>query len=63
LTPLRLDLTDEAQFGDIRARHPLDEGLATAVSPSESSEQAAEAVLEDETPEALPKVPAASPLK
>jgi 5'-nucleotidase len=63
LTPLRLDLTDEAQFGDIRARHPLDEGLATVVSPSESSEQAAEAVLEDETPEALPKVPAAGPLK
>ena len=63
LTPLRLDLTDEAQLDAVRARHPLDEGLATVVSPSESSEQAAVKVLEDETPEALPKAPAATPVK
>ena len=63
LTPLRLDLTDEAQFSDIRTRHPLDDALAIAVSPSQSSEHAAETVLEDETPEALPKTPAATPLK
>ena len=63
LTPLRLDLTDEAQLDAVHARHPLDEGLATVVSPSESSEQAAVKVLEDETPEALPKAPAATPVK
>ena len=63
LTPLRLDLTDEGQLDAVRARHPLDEGLATVVSPSESSEQAAVKVLEDETPEALPKAPAATPVK
>jgi 5'-nucleotidase len=60
LTPLRLDLTDEAQFSEIRARHPLDEGLATAVSPPQSSEQAAEKVREDEAPEALPTAPTSS---
>ena len=63
LTPLRLDLTDEAQLDAVHARHPLDEGLATVVSPSESSEQAAGKVLEDETPEALPKATAATPVK
>ena len=63
LTPLRLDLTAEAQLDAVRARHPLDEGLATVVSPSESSEQAAVKVIEDETPEALPKAPAATPAK
>jgi 5'-nucleotidase len=54
LTPLRLDLTDQAQLGDVRATHPLDEALAAAVSPSQSSERAAETVREDEAPEALP---------
>jgi 5'-nucleotidase len=48
LTPLRLDLTNEAQLGDVRASHPLDEALAARVSPSHSSEQAAESVRQDE---------------
>ena len=48
LTPLRLDLTDEAQLRAVRANHPLDEAMAAAVSPSKSSEQAAESVREDE---------------
>jgi 5'-nucleotidase len=53
LTPLRLDLTDEAQLRAVRANHPLDEALAAAVSPSRSSEQAAESVREDEAPAAI----------
>jgi 5'-nucleotidase len=50
LTPLRLDLTDEAQLRVVRANQPLDEAMATAVSPTKSSEQAAKAVREDEAP-------------
>jgi 5'-nucleotidase len=48
LTPLRLDLTDEAGLGDARERWPLDEGIATTISPSKSSPEAAESVREDE---------------
>lgn len=48
LTPLRLDLTDHAGLGSMRAHHPLDEAMAAAVSPSKSSEAAADAVREDE---------------
>ena len=48
LTPLRLDLTDEAQLRAACAEHPLDEGLAASVSPPKSSEAAAESVREDE---------------
>ncbi len=40
LTPLRLDLTDEQALREIRARRPLDEALATTVSPPTSSPQA-----------------------
>ena len=54
LTPLRLDLTDETQLRAVRANHPLDEGLAAAVSPSRSSEEAAQSVREDEGPAAIP---------
>ena len=54
LTPLRLDLTDEAELRAVRANHPLDEALAAAVSPLESSEEAAEAVREDEAAAAMP---------
>lgn len=57
ITPLRLDLTDEAQLGEVRARHPLDETLAAAVSPAQSSEHAAKAVRVDEAPEAMPTAP------
>ena len=54
LTPLRLDLTDESQLDAVRANHPLDEAVAAAVSPSRSSAQAAEAVVEDEAPASIP---------
>ena len=56
LTPLRLDLTDERSLEEVRARRPLDEVLAAAVSPGKSSPQAAESVREDEAPAAIPKV-------
>src|SRR4249919_2279386 len=37
LTPLRLDLTDEAELGIVRRRMPLDEATATVVSSAASS--------------------------
>jgi 5'/3'-nucleotidase len=48
LTPLRLDLTDEAQLQAVRVDQPLDDALAEAVSPARSSEDTAESVREDE---------------
>jgi 5'-nucleotidase len=48
LTPLRLDLTDEAQLRAVEGRCPLDRALAAATSPSKSSSEAAEAVRADE---------------
>lgn len=48
MTPLRLDLTDEKQLGEARKRHPVDEEIAFAISPSKSSPEAAHAVREDE---------------
>jgi 5'-nucleotidase len=48
LTPLRLDPTDERQVEEARARWPLDEATAAAVSPSRSSPKAAESVRKDE---------------
>jgi hypothetical protein len=48
LTPLRLDLTDDAQLQEVRARRPLNEEMATAISPSTSSPEAAESVRDDE---------------
>jgi 5'-nucleotidase len=55
MTPLRLDLTDAHSLEDVRARRPLDEVLAAAVSPGKSSPQAAQSVREDEAPAAIPK--------
>ena len=55
LTPLRLDLTDEQQLRETRARRPLDEALATAVSPPTSSPEAAKTVREDEASHAITK--------
>jgi 5'-nucleotidase len=55
ITPLRLDLTDGHALEDARARRPLDEVLAAAISPGKSSPQAAQAVREDEAPAAIPK--------
>jgi hypothetical protein len=56
LTPLRLNLTDEALLADARRRLPLDEAAAAA-SPTTSAEAAksvradeAEAPLADESP-------------
>ena len=54
LTPLRLDLTDEAQLRAVSTAHPLDEALAAAVSPPKSSEAAAESVRGDEATAPLP---------
>ena len=48
LTPLRIDLTDEAQLRSVERRHPLENALATATSPAKSSPQAAQAVRSDE---------------
>lgn len=48
LTPLRLDLTDEAQLGTVTARRPLDRAVAVATSPEASSREAEKAVREDE---------------
>ena len=55
LTPLRLDLTDEQQVREMRARRPLDEALATAVSPPTSSPDAAKTVRDDEAAHAITK--------
>jgi 5'-nucleotidase len=49
LTPLRLDLTDEKQLGEVRAHVPLDEERAAALSPPTSSREAAEMVRDDES--------------
>ena len=48
LTPLRLDLTDEAELAASRARRPLDEQAAAALSPAEPEPEAAREVREDE---------------
>jgi 5'-nucleotidase len=48
MTPLRLDLTGEAELRAVRARRPLDAELAAAISPATSSSVAAERVRKDE---------------
>ena len=48
LTPLRLDLTDEAQLRNVEKRQPLDRAIAVATSADTSSPQAAEAVRANE---------------
>jgi 5'-nucleotidase len=48
MTPISLDLTDKQQLEEARARRPLDEALATAISPPKSSPEAAKSVREDE---------------
>jgi 5'-nucleotidase len=53
LTPLRLDLTDDRLLEDVRLRHPLDEGVAAAVSSPTSSPEAAQSVREDEAATAI----------
>ena len=48
MTPITLDLTDEARLSQCRSQRPLDEPVAAAVSPAESSPVAARSVEEDE---------------
>jgi 5'-nucleotidase len=48
LTPLRLDLTDEAQLSAVEERRPLDRALAAATSPAASSPEAEKAVRAEE---------------
>ena len=55
MTPLRLDLTDETSLQELRARRPLDEAVAVAVSPPTSSPAAAKSVREDEAPHSITK--------
>ncbi len=60
LTPLRLDLTDEAQLAAARERIPLDEELAAALPPERPEPEAAREVREDEAASAPVAGPAAS---
>lgn len=53
LTPLRLDLTDDRRLTEMRARLPLDEALAAAISPGPAPPAAAKSVHADEAPEAM----------
>jgi 5'-nucleotidase len=55
MTPLRLDLTDEADLQELRTLRPLDEAVALAVSPPTSSPAAAKVVREDEAPHSITK--------
>ncbi len=48
MTPLRLDLTDEAAFEAARARTPLDEELAAKLPPEKPEPEAERTVREDE---------------
>jgi 5'-nucleotidase len=48
MTPLRIDLTDEAQLAAVEERRPLDRALARAISPPISSPEAAKAVRAEE---------------
>jgi 5'-nucleotidase len=58
LTPLRLDVSDEAELARLRAAHPLDEVAALAVSDKVSSTVDATSVREDEAQTAaLPGLP------
>ena len=48
MTPISLDLTDEARLARYRQEQPLDEPVAAAVSPLESSVAEAKSVRQDE---------------
>ncbi len=54
LTPLRLDLTNEAELVNARANRPLDEAVAAAISPPRSSPEDVKTVREDEDEAAKP---------
>ena len=55
MTPLRLDLTDEQQLGAVRTRHPLDETIASAVSPPTTSPETEKTVRDDEAAHTMTK--------
>ena len=57
LTPLRLDLTDEAQLRAVAERRPLDRDVALATSSRTSSAQAAEAVRAESRRRRPPEAP------
>jgi 5'-nucleotidase len=48
LTPISLDLTDMHALANLRISDPLDQAVATAISPPKSSPEDAQAVREDE---------------
>jgi hypothetical protein len=48
MTPVNLDLTDEARLAECRARNLLDEAAAATLSRAESSPAEAESVQQDE---------------
>jgi 5'-nucleotidase len=48
MTPVSLDLTDEPRLTRCRERHPLDEPVAAAISPVQSSPEEVQAVHQDE---------------
>jgi 5'-nucleotidase len=48
MTPVNLDLTDETRLAWCREHQPLDEAVATAISPEHSSPAEAESVRQDE---------------
>ena len=60
MTPISLDLTDKQQLEDARARRPLDEALATAISPPKSSPEAVKSVREDEASAPIEEVKSGS---
>lgn len=54
VTPLRLDLTDEAMLASCRSKWPLDESVAAVTSPPKSSPEEVKSVEEDEAPDPAP---------
>jgi hypothetical protein len=48
LTPLRLDLTDEAKLAESHATRPLDEATALEISPERSSPAAEQSIRDEE---------------
>ena len=54
MTPLRLDLTDEAALETARAKRPLDEAAAAVLSPAGPEPEAARDVREDEAESEAP---------
>jgi hypothetical protein len=45
---LRVDLTDQAALEEVKARRPLDEATAAALTPPSASQEVAQSVVQDE---------------